>query len=158
MSWKFWEREQAEEKPEAASVTPNRLTRTSWKEIAAQRAQALRAEAEKAGKSWEVMELQEQAENLKHYQKRLDKGLEQLAQEMSQIRHDIKLLDYQVGKLEDGQEKLEQTLRNLANELDEVLNKERPEASQAAETILEQIDQIWEKIGELERRINSLAR
>lgn len=166
MNWKFWEREKEEEQPEEKQepeqeykkITPKPLTPEIMRELAAKRAQGIKTKAEQTGLPPEVIELQEEAAHLKSVQNREQEKIREQEQSISRIRQDMKALSQQMERLEADQKNTEQVLENLADALNELLAKERPEASKAAQDVADQIAQLWEAIRNLEARINSLPK
>ena len=164
MSWKFWEKEeeQPEEKKEPVQeykkITPPSLTPELWRELAKQKAQEIKAKAEQAGLPPEVIELQEEAGKLRSLQNWTRETVQKQEQEIIRIRQDMKELSQQVAQLEAGQKNTERTLEKLADALDELLSRERPEASKAAQDIIDQLNKLWEAVRELKTKVDSLSK
>ena len=164
MSWKFWERE--EEQPEKKKepeqeykpYTPKKLTPEFLRELAIKRAQGIKTKAEQVGLPPEVIELQEEVENLQSQQCRTRESIQKQEQEISRIKQDIKSLRQQVTQLEADQRNTERVLENLADALNELLSRERPEASKAAQDVIDQLNKLWEAIRELEAKVDSLSK
>ena len=162
MSWKFLkkEEEKPEEKkePEYKKITGRPLTPELMKELARKRAQEIKTKAEQAGLPPEVIELQEEVGNLQNQQGRTREAIQKQEQEISRIKQDIKTLRQQVAQLEADQRNTERVLENLADALNELLSRERPEASQAAQDVINQLNKLWEAIRELEAKVDSLSK
>ena len=164
MSWKFWERaeDQPEEKKEPAQeykpYTPKKLTPELVRELAIKRAQRIKTKAEQVGLPPEVIELQEEVGNLQSQQGRTREAIQKQEQEISRIKQDIKSLRQQVAQLETDQRNTERVLENLADAINELLSRQRPEASKAAQDVIDQLNKLWEAIRELETKVDSLSK
>ena len=162
MKLRFWEREQPEEKKEPEQeykkITGRPLTPELMKELAIKRAQGIKSKAEQVGLPPEVIELQEEVENLQSQQGRTREAIQKQEQEISRIKQDIKVLRQQVAQLEADQRNTERVLENLADALNELLSRERPEASKAAQDVIDQLNKLWEAIRELEAKVDSLSK
>ena len=164
MSWKFWEREeeQPEEKKEPEQeykpYTPKKLTPELLRELAIKRAQGIKTKAEQVGLPSEVIELQEEMGKLQSLQNWTQENIQKQRQEIGWIKQDIKALSQKVAQLEADQKNTERTLENLADALNELLSRERPEASKAAQDVIDQLNKLWEAIRELEAKVDSLSK
>ena len=164
MNWKFWEREeeQPEEKKEPEQeykpYTPKKLTPELLRELAIKRAQGVKTKAEQVGLPPEVIELQEEMGKLQSLQNWMQENIQKQRQEIGWIKQDIKVLSQKIAQLEADQKNTERTLENLADALNELLNRERPEASKAAQDVIDQLNKLWEAIRELEAKVDSLSR
>ena len=164
MSWKFWEKE--EERPEEKKepeqeykpYTPKKLTPELLRELAIKRAQGIKIKAEQVGLPPEVIELQEEVGNLRSLQNWEREAIQKQSQEISRIKQDMKVLNQQVAQLEADQRNTERTLENLADALNELLSRERPEASKAAKDIIDELNNLWEAVRVLEAKVDSLSR
>ena len=162
MSWKFLkkEEEQPEEKkePEYKKVTGKPLTPELMKELARKRAQEIKTKAEQAGLPPEVIELQEQAKDLQSKYKREWEHRQEQEREIRSIKQEMKVLSQQMEQLRADQRNTERVLENLADALNELLSRERPEASKAAQDIIDELNKLWEAIRELEAKVDSLSK
>ena len=164
MKLKFWEREeeQPEEKKEPEQEYKpymlKKLTPELLKELAIKRAQGIKAKSEQTGLPPEVIELQEEVGNLQSQQGRTREAIQKQGQEISRIKQDMKALRQQVAQLEADQKNTERVLENLADTLNELLSRQRPEASKAAQDVIDQLNKLWEAIRELEAKVDSLSK
>ena len=162
MKLRFWEREQPEEKKEPEQeykkITGKPLTPELVKELAKKKAQEIKAKAAHAGLPPEVIELQEEMGKLQSLQNWEREALQKQSQEISQIKQDMKALRQQVAQLEADQRNTERVLENLADSLNELLSRERPEASKAAKDVIDELNKLWEAIRELEAKVDSLSK
>ena len=164
MNWKFWEKEEEhpEEKKEPEQeykpYMPKKLTPELLRELAIKRAQGIKIKAEQVGLPPEVIELQEEVGNLRSLQNWEREAIQKQSQEISRIKQDMKVLNQQVAQLEADQRNTERTLENLADALNELLSRERPEASKAAKDIIDELNNLWEAVRVLEAKVDSLSR
>ena len=162
MKLRFWEREQPEEKKEPEQeykkITGRPLTPELMKELARKRAQEIKTKAEQAGLPPEVIELQEQAQDLQSKYKREWEHRQEQEREIRLIKQEMKVLNQQMEQLEADQRNTERVLENLADALNELLSRERPEASKAAQDVIDQLNKLWEAIRELEAKVDSLSK
>lgn len=164
MSWKFWGKEQekepekAESQLEAKIIKPQPLTKEIMKEMAQKRLEKLKAKAEETGLPVEVIQLQEDMRRTNSELYRVRQIGEKEGKEIDQIWKELEAKDQQISQLKNGMKDTEKFLQSIAESLDELLAKERPEASKAAQAVADQIAQLWEAIRNLEARINSLPK
>ena len=164
MSWKFWEREeeQSEEKKEPEQeykpYTPKKLTPELLKELAIKRAQGIKAKSEQTGLPPEVIELQEEVGKLQSLQNLARETSQKQRQEISQLKQDMKALSQQAAQLEADQRNTERVLEKLSDTLGELLNRQRPEASKAAQDIIDELNKLWEAVKKLERKVDLLSK
>ena len=164
MKLKFWEKEekQPEEKKELEQeykpYTPKKLTPELLKELARKRAQGIKAKAEQTGLPQEVIELQEEVGKLRSLQNLVREASQKQGQEISRIKQDMRAVSQQVAQLEADQRNTERVLENLADTLGELLNRQRPEASKAAQDIIDELNKLWEVVKKLEAKVDSLSK